>query len=122
MRDQSFVIQREGSDADVQLLFRKYGLRFHASYHLLDDTSIMAMVACGRGISVMAALTAKGLEGDLKVLRLLPQECRSIGLSALDKRRLSPAARELYETIAAFARDLEERRVRDEEAAGVLLA
>ena len=70
----------------------------------------------------MAAITAKGLEGDLKVLRLLPQECRSIGLSALDKRRLSPAARELYETIAAFARDLEERRVRDEEAAGVLLA
>ncbi len=122
MRDQSFVIQREGSDADVQLLFRKYGLRFHASCHLLDDTSIMTMVACRRGISVMAALTAKGLEGDLKVLRILPQECRHIGLAALDKKRLSPAARELYDTIAAYVRDLEERRVREEGEAGVLLA
>lgn len=122
MRDQEFVIQREGSDADVQLLFKKYGLRFHASCHLLDDTSIMAMVSCGRGISVMAALTAKGLEGDLKVLRLLPQECRAIGLSALDRRHLSPAARELYEHICTYVRGLEEERLAAEKAAGTVLA
>ena len=121
MRDQEFVIQREGSDSDVQMLFKKYGLRFHASCHLLDDTSIMAMVSCGRGISVMAALTAKGLEGNLKVLRLLPQECRVIGLSALDKKRLSPAARELYDCICDYVCDLEQMRLRAERTAGVLL-
>ncbi len=106
MKDQQFVIQREGSDADVQMLFKKYGLKFHTSCHLLDDTSIMTMIACGRGISVMPTLTAKGLEGGLRILKLKPAEHRVIGLSALDKSMLSPAAKELYKCICDFARDL----------------
>ncbi len=106
MKGQRFVIQREGSDSDVQALFSKFGLSFHASCHVLDDTSVMTMVACGRGISVMPTLTAKGLEGDLQVLRLEPEECRVIGLSAVDKKRLSPAATELYRCICDYARSL----------------
>lgn len=107
MKGQRFVIQREGSDYDVQSLFAKYGLSFHANCHVLDDTSTMTMVACGRGISIMPTLTAKGLEGDLQVLRLEPEECRIIGLCALDKKRLSPAAVELYRCICDYARGLE---------------
>lgn len=103
MKNQQFVIQREGSDADVQMLFKKYGLHFHSNCHVLDDTSIMAMVACGRGISVMPTLTAKGLEGDLQVLHILPDECRVIGLSALNKNMLSPAAKQLYKYIKKYA-------------------
>ncbi len=106
MKDQQFVIQREGSDADVQMLFKKYGLKFHTSCHLLDDTSIMTMIACGRGISVMPTLTAKGLEGGLRILKLKPAEHRVIGLSALDKSMLSPAAKELYKCICEFAKGL----------------
>ncbi len=107
MKDQQFVIQREGSDADVQMLFKKYGLKFHTSCHLLDDTSIMTMIACGRGISVMPTLTAKGLEGGLRILKLKPAEHRVIGLSALDKSMLSPAAKELYKCICEFAKGLQ---------------
>lgn len=99
MKNQQFVIQREGSDSDVQVLFEKYGLHFHSNCHVLDDTSIMAMVECGRGISVMPTLTAKGLEGDLQVLHILPEECRVIGLSALNKKMLSPASKQLYQFI-----------------------
>lgn len=107
MKDQQFVIQREGSDADVQMLFKKYGLKFHTSCHLLDDTSIMTMIACGRGISVMPTLTAKGLEGGLRVLELKPSEHRVIGLSALDKSVLSPAAKQLYKCICEYTAELE---------------
>lgn len=121
MRDQEYVIQREGTDADVELLFKKHGLHFNEACYLLDDTSVMTMVSCGRGISVMAALTARGLEGNLKVLRLLPQECRVIGVTALDKAHLSPAARELYGWICAYAREQERRRLAEEAAAGVRL-
>ena len=104
-----FIIQREGSDADVQMLFRKYGLHYHTSCHVLDDTSVMAMIACRRGISIMPSLTAKGLEGGLKVLRLKPSEHRLIGLAALDPNLLSPAARRLRECINAFMEE-ESRR------------
>ncbi len=109
MRGQQFVIQSEGSDSDVQVLFRKYGLHFHSYCHVLDDTSIMAMVSCGRGISIMPTLTAKGLEGKLKVLNILPEECRVIGLSAIDKSALSPASRALYDCIVDYTRGLPAR-------------
>lgn len=99
MLDQQFIIQSEGSDADVQTLFKKYGFQYHTSCHVFDDTSIMAMIACDRGISVMPMLTAKGLEGHLKVLRLKPEEHRVIGLSAMDLKALSPASKQLYHCI-----------------------
>ena len=102
MEDQHFIIQREGSDVDVQTLFRENGLKYHTSCHVLDDTSIMAMIACGRGISIMPKLTAKGLEGELKVLRLRPERHRVIGLAALDLKLLSPAARRLYACINEY--------------------
>ncbi len=102
MLEQHFIIQREGSDADVQMLFRKNGLQYHTSCHVLDDTSVMAMIACHRGISIMPSLTARGLEGNLKVLRLKPDEHRVIGLAALNPSMLSPAARRLRSCINRF--------------------
>lgn len=102
LSDQHFIIQREGSDADVQLLFRRSGLQYHTSCHVLDDTSIMAMIACRRGVSIMPKLTAKGLEGNLKVLYLKPEAHRVIGLAALDPSLLSPAAKRLRACINAF--------------------
>jgi len=102
MKNQQFVIQREGSDADVQMLFKKYKLKILSNCHVIDDTSTIAMVACGQGISVMPTLTAKGLEANLKVLHIKPDECRMIGLSALDKRMLSPAANQLYKYVKDY--------------------
>lgn len=106
MKGEQFVIQREGSDADVQVLIDKYGLKFQAKCHVLDDTSVMSLIGCGQGISVMPKLTAKGLEGNLKVLRLEPDECRIIGLSALNKKLLSPAAKQLYKCIVEYVSSL----------------
>ncbi len=106
MRNQQFVIQREGSDADVQALFKKNNLKFHSSFHILDDTSIMTLIGCGKGISIMPTLTAKGLEKNLKILRLSPEEYRVIGLSAINKKFLSPAARAFYRHIVEYAKGL----------------
>lgn len=108
MKGQQFVIQREGSDADVQVMFDKYGLTFQAKCHVLDDTSVMSLIACGQGMSVMPKLTAKGLEGNLKVLRIEPDECRIIGLSSLNKKLLSPAAKQLYKCIVDYVSKLPE--------------
>ena len=104
MKDKKFVIQREGSDADVQSLFKKYNLKFHSDYHILDDTSIMTLIGCGKGISVMATLTAKGLESNLDVLHLDPEEYRVIGLSCINKKLLSPAARAFYDAIVNYVK------------------
>lgn len=102
MQDQRFIIQREGSDADVQMLFHKYDFKYQTSCQVLDDLSIMTMIACKQGISIMPMLTAKGLDQQVKMLRIVPEEHRQIGLAALDLRKLSPAAKELYACINAF--------------------
>ncbi len=112
MKDQQFVIQREGSDADVQMLIKKYNLKIMSNCHVIDDTSTIAMVSCGQGISVMPTLTAKGLEADLKVLRIVPDEARIIGLSATDKKSLSPAAKQLYGYIRDYVHALAEKEHR----------
>lgn len=103
IKNQQFVIQSAGSDADVQMLFKRNNLHLHSSCHVLDDTSIIAMVGCGKGISVMPELTAKGIEGGLKVLKFRPEEYRVIGLSAIDRKNLSPAAKQLYNCIKNYA-------------------
>lgn len=108
MRDQHFIIQREGSDWDVRALFQKYHFVYHSSYQILEDTSIMTLIRCGKGISVMPMLTARGLTDGLKVLLLEPREYRSIGLSALDLRRLSPAAEKFYDCANAYMEELTE--------------
>lgn len=102
MQDQRFILQREGSDADVQTLFRKYDFKYQTSCQVLDDLSIMTMIACKQGISIMPRLTAKGLDQQVKVLRIIPEEHRQIGLAAIDLRKLSPAAKELYACINHF--------------------
>jgi len=102
MKDQHLIIQRRGSDTDVQKLFQKYDFHYHANCHFQDDTSIIAMITCGQGISVMPMLTATGLVQGLKVLRIQPEEHRVIGLSSLDLERLSPAAKKLYQCINAY--------------------
>lgn len=106
MKNQQFVIQQTGSDADVQMLLKKYNLIIRSNCHVIDDTSTIAMVSCGQGISIMPTLTAKGLESNMKILSLRPEEYRIIGLSAIDKALLSPAARQLYKQIVEYVKTL----------------
>ena len=108
LRGVPFVSQRADTDADIQNFLKRNDLRVHTACYVIDDESMVGMVACGQGVAIMPQLllTRPSQETGVQVLALEPAAGRSIGLACLDKNALSPAAREFTRRVRAFAKTL----------------
>lgn len=111
LRGQAFVSQQADVDADIQSYFKKNDLRVDSRCYVVDDQSMMAMVACGQGLAIMPELMLKNhADTDpYEVLRLQPGASRSIGLACLAQSSLSPAARQFKERARRYAKTLAAR-------------
>ncbi len=99
MQDESFVSQRETTDADITNFFKSNGLNVRSAYHVVDDLSTISMVAEGFGICIMPALVMNDIPYAVKAFPVSPKASRIIGISALDPAFLAPAANILYQHI-----------------------
>ena len=108
LRNKPFVSQQADVDADIQSYFKKNDLRGNSRCYVIDDQSMIAMVACGQGVAIMPELMLRGREGsgDYDILRLEPAAHRGIGLACLDRNSLSPAARQFLHRAHGFAAGL----------------
>ena len=106
LRSQPFVSQQSDVDADIQSYFKKNDLHVSSRCYIVDDQSMIAMVACGQGLALMPELMFKegAASAGCQVLQLDPAAKRTIGLACLSRTALSPAAREFVEHARAFAR------------------
>ena len=106
LRGQPFVSQQSDVDADIQSYFKKNDLHVSSRCYIVDDQSMIAMVACGQGLALMPELMFKegAASAGCQVLQLEPAAKRTIGLACLSRTALSPAAREFVEHARAFAR------------------
>lgn len=59
LRGQPFVSQLADVDADIQSYFKTNDLRVDSRCYIVDDQSMIAMVACGRGFAIMPELMFK---------------------------------------------------------------
>lgn len=105
LRNKPFVSQQADVDADIQSYFKKNDLRVNSRCYVIDDQSMIAMVACGQGVAIMPELMLRGQEksADYDILRLEPAAHRGIGLACLDRNSLSPAARQFLTRAHEFA-------------------
>ena len=87
------------------------GHRVDSRCYIVDDQSMIAMVACGRGFAIMPELMFKtGTDPHgCQVLRLEPAATRSIGLACLARGALSPAARQFAARARAYAASLRQK-------------
>ncbi|MBQ9022303.1 MAG: LysR family transcriptional regulator [Eubacterium sp.] len=99
MQNESFVSQRETTDADITNFFKSNGLNVHSAYHVVDDLSTISMVAEGFGICIMPALVMNDIPYAVKTYPVSPKASRIIGISALEPELLAPAAKILYQHI-----------------------
>ena len=108
LRGRPFVSQRSDTDADIQNYLKHNDLNVHISCYVIDDESMVEMVACGQGVAIMPQLllTRQGAASSVQVLALEPPSGRSIGLACLDRNSLSPAAREFGRRIRLFSKEL----------------
>ncbi len=83
LKKYSLISQFQGSDHDVQQIFKKAKMRPKTKYILDDDISVMGLVAAGEGIALMPEMMLETAAFDLEAVPLEPPQHRTIGLATL---------------------------------------
>ena len=100
LKKHPLISQFQGSDHDVQQIFKKAKIHPQTKYILDDDISVMGMVSQGEGIALMPELMLQTASFDLSCIPLDPPQHRTIGIAALPVRE-TPL---LIRTFIAFCR------------------
>ena len=95
------ISQFQGSDHDVQQIFRRGGIRPQTTYSLNDDISVMGLVSQGTEIALMPELMLKTANFALTAVPLSPAQYRTVGLATLPLKESSLLVR----TFAAFCKE-----------------
>ena len=77
------ISQFQGSDHDVQQIFKKAKIHPQTKYILDDDISVMGMVSQGEGVALMPELMFRTASFDLAGISLDPPQHRTVGLATL---------------------------------------
>lgn len=104
MREQTFVVQADATDADVQAFLTKHGFSVRASCRVVDDLATIAMVESGFGIAIMPSLILERAHGNVDAYPIEPLEYREFGIAFMNPQMLAPAVRQMAAQIEAYAR------------------
>ena len=103
MRTQTFVVQDDSTDADIQAFLSKHNLNVRASCRVVDDMSTIAMVEGGFGISILPSLILERMHGNVDVYPIEPLEYREFGIAVQNAQMMAPAVRQMAAHIEAYA-------------------
>lgn len=92
-----FIGLLETSDRDARGVFDACGASPIIKYTTKDDYAVIAMVACGLGVSIMPELLLRNSPEGVRCLPLDPPASRTIGLCLPDADRAGPATRRFAE-------------------------
>ena len=104
MRGETFVVQGDETDADIQAFLSKYRFSIRASCRVVDDLYTIAMVESGFGICIVPSLILERAHANVDAYPIEPLEYREFGVAVQNPQMLAPAVRQMMEHIAAFAR------------------
>lgn len=99
LREQRFVIQREGCDADVNHFLEKYHLSGSGGSRILDDMSAIALVMGGYGVCLVPELVIRNIPFPVDVYPLDVEEKRTIVLASVRSDVLAPAVQRMHDYI-----------------------
>ncbi|MGE5628265.1 MAG: LysR family transcriptional regulator [Solirubrobacterales bacterium] len=105
IRNKTFVLQREGTNADIMAFIKKYDLSVRSQFFMEDDQSIIAMVESGFGISIVPELVLSKLKNDVNIYPIKPEEYRVIGLLTNKKQLLAPATVKMFHHIIDYVKE-----------------
>lgn len=102
IRDQPFILQREGYNSDTIAFIKKYDLPIRPQFFIDDDQSIIAIVESGLGISIVPELILNKIRCNVNVYPIVPDEFRTIGLVTHKNQQLSPLALKMFDFIISY--------------------
>ena len=88
----TFIISAPGIDVDIHETLDRYHIQPDIQYSAKDDYTIVAMVACHLGVSILPQLVLKNYQADVVTLPLEPFSGRELGIALYSKTIASPAA------------------------------
>ena len=103
MRGETFVVQGDETDADIQAFLSKYRFSIRASCRVVDDLSTIAMVESGFGICILPSLILERAHGDVDTYPIEPAEYREFGIAVQNPDMIPPAVRQMMAHIEAYA-------------------
>lgn len=99
IRDMPFIMLQESVDTDIKNFLKENKISYSSNGHIEDDLSALVMVENGFGFAIMPEMVLKGIPYNVNVYHFEHPGYRIIGLTAIDRAVLPPAARTLYNYI-----------------------
>ena len=106
LKDRPFVIQSDGCDEDILRILHEFDLSVRANCRIIDDQSLIAMVECGEGVSLIPAIQAGYVSAHVDFFPLHPDQYRTLGIITNTGHMPSPAAESMKDTIFSFVASL----------------
>ena len=104
LRDECLMISRRGFDRTTEAFIADNHLEPSIQHNLSLDSSAIALVECGFGVSILPELVLKNTRGNFNTFPLAPQQFRNIAIATLKRRSRSPAAARLIEEIQQYVK------------------
>jgi DNA-binding transcriptional LysR family regulator len=100
--DRTFIISELGTDVDIHHTLTTYGIHPDIQYSAKDDYTIISMVSCHLGISILPKLVLNPQDTSVLTLPLKPFATRDLGIAIPAWDTASPAALEFIEYARQF--------------------
>lgn len=97
IKTQEIIMPREGCDSDIRRIFKDWSIVPNVKFELADDQAIFSMVENGMGISILPEMALYRLPENIRVCNLEGDYYRSIGITAVSFKNLSPATKKFIE-------------------------
>lgn len=105
-----FISLLQSSDHDARQALEQAGVTPNVRFSTKDDYAIIAMVEQGLGISIMPELLLKNRNDNIKVLPLVPEARRTIGLAVAAGKNAGPATRKFADYVVRYVQENSQSR------------
>lgn len=96
------ILSDDGYLYDVKRFFPCGDPRLTSRHSVIDDSSIVALVAAGLGCSILPKMIVDSIPGEVNVYPIENDPFRTIGLATYTEQLTTPAAQLLFDEIVAY--------------------
>ena len=98
------IMPGPGSDFDAISFMREHDLDIKTAHSVQEDSSIVALVESGLGVSIMPELVLQKNRGEINIYPIESAPYRTIGVATLPESRLSSSVEETLNVIIDYVR------------------
>lgn len=104
IRNMNLIFHEDGDEIDILTFLKEANLENKSDFSIFNDQSLVSMVKCGFGHSIMPELSLKGLITDgVSIYPITPMAHRELGLITAPPKYLTPAAQKMIQHIQQYA-------------------